>query len=1722
MIPGATGLRSAILSVSNDDSDENPYTFSIQGTGTSGATGPEIDVSGNGSTIVSGDLTPSLADHTNFGAQTVSSGFVERTFTIANTGSGTLTLGANAVSLSSINAADFSVVSQPASSIAASSSSEFTLRFDPRAAGLRQAIVSVANDDTNESPFVFTVSGNGERNTNQSDQIDFNVSWANTSILKDSNDRLAIAYSEYNTSAFPAVRELKLWIDDGLGGGVAGDYLRNGSEIRSIDSLGTTIYSAFLGETSDGYLAISFQRSNDYDLFMWIDDGLGNGIAGDGIHNGGELRLIDPNYTYGTGEFTLDDSGNIALAYIDDGDLELWLDDGSGGGTAGDGIINGSEVRTLDSSSDNTRNPSIVRTPEGYLAVSFRQYSPDRLNLWIDDGAGFGIAGDGTVNGTEIKNIPLPADVSVYSTSLEITPEDRLILGFTTTGNESGGPSPSLSFWLDDGAGGGTAGDTIANGSEVRSEISLTHDQGNVAQNLDLHWDANGRLIIAHGNTGNGLWIDDGRDGGTAGDYIINGGEARADKRGTTPGTWSSVTLSADGLVAFSFVDHPGNHIGLFIEQEAEVTGNGVAIEDGDTSPDSLDYTDFGAQTVASGTVERTFTISNLGTHDLYLAEGSGEEGGTLAEPVTISGPNASDFTVVSQPYPVVEGRSSRTFTVSFDPSAAGLRTATASFGQVTPYDGMDSDENPYSFAMQGTGGSGVPEIEVSGNSVAIADGDVTPDAADDTDFGSHDVAADSVSKTYTITNSGASALTLGSNAVSVSGVNSGDYTVTSQPSTTVASGGGTTAFTIEFDPSASGVRSATVNVANDDSDESPYNFAIEGTGTVSGLPEIDVTGNGSLIADGDTTPSAADHTDFGNQDVATGSVSRTFTIENSGSSTLTLGSNAVSVSGADSGDFAVTSQPAVTVVASGSTTFTIEFDPSAAGLRSASVGIANDDSDESPYDFAIQGTGDTGGASNGPKVIDSPNDVGRHTATTYDANGYLAVSFYDVTNRDLRLWIDDGLGGGIAGNSQRESGEVRLIESADTVGQDTDIHLMPSGHLAISHDAFNGSNGAHVRVWIDDGNGGGTAGDGISNGTETRVLESDAGNESSVATDANGYLAVAYPKHVLDGEFEFRLWLDDGRSGGTAGNRLVDGGEIRTVSDLVYGAGGRLLLDDSNFLTFIYPGYEGGTYVWRDDGNGGGVAQDGLNNGAETRFLETFEIRTPASPIVLPGGRLAAAIDGRFAGGAAANSGVSLWIDDGLGSGIADNFRIEPAEIREIAVTSTSNQQPTYAELVQLSGGELGISYYDHANNELRFWLDDGDGGGTAGDFQANGTEIRILDDAADVGEFNSIIAGANGQVFIHYYDRTNGDLKQYAGTFGAAAGSSPEIDVAGNGVSIPDGDISPNLADHTDFGSRDVSSGPIFRTFTISNSGSGPLVLGGNAVSISGANSSEFTVIIQPAVTVAASGSTTFTVEFHPSASGLRSATISIASDDADESPYDFVIQGSGTTGGSGPEIEVEGNSVAIVDEDVTPSLSDHSSFGTRNVGTPGATSRTFTISNVGSSVLTLGANAVTIIGLDRADFTVASQPTSSVAAASSTTFTVSWDPHFEGLRRAEIVINSDDADESPFNFVIQGISENDPLASVIEERNFLGFGHSGGATDASGNYAAGYTAQQSTPFLSDAKIWVDDGLEGGIAGNNIREYSEIRTVSNMWEAAFDLDIITDSNGRLVVGLR
>jgi hypothetical protein len=83
--------------------------------------------------------------------------------------------------------------------------------------------------------------------------------------------------------------------------------------------------------------------------------------------------------------------------------------------------------------------------------------------------------------------------------------------------------------------------------------------------------------------------------------------------------------------------------------------------------------------------------------------------------------------------------------------------------------------------------------------------------------------------------------------------------------------------------------------------------------------------------------------------------VTESFTIANSGTAPLTVGN--VSFGGANAGDFSVTGQPAAFVAPGANTTFTVQFQPTALDVRTATVSFGDDDPTQAnPFTFAIQG----------------------------------------------------------------------------------------------------------------------------------------------------------------------------------------------------------------------------------------------------------------------------------------------------------------------------------------------------------------------------------------------------------------------------------------------------------------------------------------------------------------------------------------------------------------------------------------------------------------------------------------------------------------------------------------------------------------------------------------------------------------------------------------------
>lgn len=244
---------------------------------------------------------------------------------------------------------------------------------------------------------------------------------------------------------------------------------------------------------------------------------------------------------------------------------------------------------------------------------------------------------------------------------------------------------------------------------------------------------------------------------------------------------------------------------------EVSVEGSGIEIIDGDLTPGTANNTDFGSANMGSFIIKH-FTIRNTGVGNLNLAT------------IGFTGVAASEFSLAASPIlpATIAPGDTAAISVQFAATTLGTRMATINIMS------NDIDEATYNFALQAVT-TGLPEINIQGDTVNITDGDATAGTVNGTDFGNVLVNSTSV-KTYVISNKGAGTLSVPS--IAISGANGSEFTLYGAPSfpLTIAAGG-SQSFQVQFKPTAIGTRKATVTVNNNDGDEAAYDFALEGFG---------------------------------------------------------------------------------------------------------------------------------------------------------------------------------------------------------------------------------------------------------------------------------------------------------------------------------------------------------------------------------------------------------------------------------------------------------------------------------------------------------------------------------------------------------------------------------------------------------------------------------------------------------------------------------------------------------------------------------------------------------------------------------------------------------------------------------------------------------------------------------------------------------------------------
>jgi Abnormal spindle-like microcephaly-assoc'd, ASPM-SPD-2-Hydin len=150
--------------------------------------------------------------------------------------------------------------------------------------------------------------------------------------------------------------------------------------------------------------------------------------------------------------------------------------------------------------------------------------------------------------------------------------------------------------------------------------------------------------------------------------------------------------------------------------------------------------------------------------------------------------------------------------------------------------------------------------------------------------------------------------------------------------------------------------------------------------------------------------------------------------------------------------------------------------------------------------------------------------------------------------------------------------------------------------------------------------------------------------------------------------------------------------------------------------------------------------------------------------------------------------------------------------------------------------------------------------------------------------------ISGGIGQFAASSTDAETREISTQNGTFTiVGVVDAPEITVRQpDGTALMDGTAAVSL------GKVRIGKTGKLKTFRISNNGDADLT--GLSIAKTGKNKADFIIGKLSKTTLIKGASTTFTVAFKPGKTGARTAAIKIASNDADENPFDIKLTGTG----------------------------------------------------------------------------------------------------------------------------------------------------------------------------------------------------------------------------------
>ena len=376
----------------------------------------------------------------------------------------------------------------------------------------------------------------------------------------------------------------------------------------------------------------------------------------------------------------------------------------------------------------------------------------------------------------------------------------------------------------------------------------------------------------------------------------------------------------------------------------------------------------FGSISVGTSSAATVVTITNTGSVNLVIDQ------------LDITGANNTEFSIGTTDTcsnATVAPSGNCTAEVVFSPDTVGAKSASLSMPSDDPL------QNPFDVPLSGTGVILTPDISVIPATI---------------NFGSVNVSTSSEASIVTVSNTGTGDLLIGT--LSLTGINNTEFSIGLDGcSDTTLSPSENCTTEVDFSPDTEGAKSATLSIPSDDPDENPVNVPLTGTGAI-------------LIPDINVVPTSHD---FGGIEVDGYSDIFTFTVTNTGTGDLTLGTDTADImitgtNGLESEEFFIEDDTCTGSVLAPSESCEIQVDfwPFEEGAKSATLSIPSDDPDENPVDVSLTGQG----------VITPPDiDVTPTSLAFGNVNVDESSEIIDVTVSNVGLGplnIDEVLIGGL------------------------------------------------------------------------------------------------------------------------------------------------------------------------------------------------------------------------------------------------------------------------------------------------------------------------------------------------------------------------------------------------------------------------------------------------------------------------------------------------------------------------------------------------------------------------------------------------------------------------------------------------------------------------------------------------------------------------------------